>query len=993
VRRRISSPALVGRAAELALLDELLAGARAGAPALCVVSGEAGVGKTRLARELERRAAAAGMLCLRGQCLALAGGEFPFAPLVGIFRGLAAARGPAALEALDAGARRLLQLQAAGPGDGEPPAPAIVHASVVEALRRLAATEPAAILVEDVHWADESTRDFLQVLVRGLSEEKLLVLATFRTDELPGEHPARALLAEMARWERVCSLELGRLSREQTARQLEAIAGHEVAPEALQAIHARAQGNPFLAEELWAARAGAGQDAIPASLGDALLARVRRLPADTQAALRLLAVFGRPVGAELAAVAAAAADKPAGSDPDTTAAALRRAADAHVLVPGEGGRTLTFRHALVREALYGELMPGEREALHRSVAEALAATSGGGVAAELAYHHLAAGRRPAALVASIDAGLEEVRLTAYPEALAHFERALELWESVEPDADPALDRADLHREAAEAARLVGEYERAIEHCRAALEHLDVTRDPVRVACVYALLGRFQSWDAERSLAELDRALALLGPDPAAEHACVMTTQSLMLGLLGRRAEARDRAGEALAAAEAAGAEREACRARSELGLAQAFMGDLEGGERSLRAALQAAEELRAAEEVARGWTYLAELERLRGRSRAALAAMQEGRHRAVALGASASWGAFMAVLSADDLFHLGFWDDLDALLETTASVNAGRPGAVAWPLVAGQLALARGEVEEAAALLERARECALRGVTTELLPHVGAALAELELARGDAPAARARVAEMLKLIGGHEDVINTPVLYGAGARAEAQIAVRALRSRDAAAAKAARERAHELTASLAALVSSAPGDRPPPRAAACLEQAKADLAPPGAPAAAAQWARAAAAWEALGHPYPAAWARLRHAELLLTGRRAQRRASRSLELAHAHAARLGATVLLADIEALARRARVPVAAAPARPDKDDETLGLTPREAEVLRLIADGLTNRQIGEKLFITPKTAGLHVSRILAKLNVDSRVKAAALAHRAGLAEPDPTAEPGLR
>ena len=222
----------------------------------------------------------------------------------------------------------------------------------------------------------------------------------------------------------------------------------------LDGIYGRAHGNPFLAEELWATRSMA----IPATLGDTLLARVRTLPAEAQRVLRLLAVFGRPVGDELAGAAA--------PDADATIAALRRAVGEHILMPTDGGRRLTFRHALVREALYAELLPGEREDLHRAVLAALDRGAGG--AAELAYHHLAAGQHAEALVASIDAGLDDARRAAYPEALQQFERALELWETVEP-ADPALDRLGVYQAAAEAARLTGEYERAVEHCRARMD--------------------------------------------------------------------------------------------------------------------------------------------------------------------------------------------------------------------------------------------------------------------------------------------------------------------------------------------------------------------------------------------------------------------------------------------------------------------------------------------------------------------------------------------
>ena len=647
----------------------------------------------------------------------------------------------------------------------EPVAPAHAHAAMLELLRRVAEEQPAAIVIEDIHWADESTRDFLRSAARALEHERLAIAVTFRSDELAADHPARALVAELIRCDPVVHLALERLTLEQTAEQLAAIAGEPVAGAAVSAVHARAHGNPFLAEELWAAGASA---TIPATLGDALLARVRGLSPETQHVLRLLAVFGRPVGPELLV----AADR----RPEATLELARGALAAHILERCAGGAQLTFRHALVREALYAELLPGEREALHDAVLSALEAS--GGSAAELAYHLLAAGRRAEALGASIDAGLEDVRRAAYPEALTHFERALELWDAAAEGSSPrGMDRLDVRREAAEAARLTGEYDRAIEHCRAALEQVDLVRDPVRAAGFFERLSRYESWDTERSLVSLEQALELLGPEPSAERARALTGRALQLSMRGRWPEARASAEQALAVAVAIGERVEECSALTELGIALAFDGDPDAGEHRLRRALALAEEQAAPEEVARAYTNLAELERLRGRTGAALEAMRDGQAQAEAMGVGASWGAFMAVLSTDDLLQLGRWEELDSLLDGTRDLTAGRAGAVVWPLVAGQLAMARGQLEPAGELLERARECALRGATPELLPHVGTALAQLRLWQEDPPAARRHVEEACRLIGDHEDVLNTPPLLYAGVRVEAEIAARAMRAR------------------------------------------------------------------------------------------------------------------------------------------------------------------------------------------------------------------------
>ena len=212
---------------------------------------------------------------------------------------------------------------------------------------------------------------------------------------------------------------------------------------------------------------------------------------------------------------------------------------------------------------------------------------------------------------------------------------------------------------------------------------------MRAAGFFERLSRYESWDGERALEAAERALDLLGPEPSAERARALTGRALQLSMRGRWPEARAGAEEALAVAVAAGARAEECWARSELGIALAFDGDADAGEHCLRRALALAEEHAAPEEVARTYVNLAELERLRGRTGAALAAMREGRERADALGIGASWGVFMAVLATEDLLELGRWEELDAALDATRDVNAGRAGAVLWPLVAGRLALAR----------------------------------------------------------------------------------------------------------------------------------------------------------------------------------------------------------------------------------------------------------------------------------------------------------------
>ena len=227
-----------------------------------------------------------------------------------------------------------------------------------------------------------------------------------------------------------------------------------------------------------------------------------------------------------------------------------------------------------------------------------------------------------------------------------------------------------------------------------------------------------------------------------------------------------------------------------------------------------------------------------------------------------------------------------------------------------------------------------------------------------------------------EQLLYAPTLYAMGARVEAEAALAAATDdgrRERAAAAAGR-----LVAELEALLT---GEGSPPSALAHAQAARSEAARAAGADTEAMWTAVAGAWAAVGARYPAAYASWRGAEAALRGSGARAGAD-ALRAAHEQATALGAELLRSELEALARRARVPLGVAPGEggePDPSSLTaLGLTAREAEVLELVGEGLTNRQIAERLFISPKTAGLHVSNILGKLRVANRTQAAEVAHR---------------
>jgi predicted ATPase len=459
---------LVGREAEGAVLAWGRGGARAGRPVAVMVSGEAGVGKSRLMREFTARAGAEGARVWTGRCLPLADGLAPYGPWVEMLREIASDVGPARLRELaEQSADRLAVLvsdlagdasggagdTASGPLAADAAHPRL-HADLLDFVERLA-REPTVLVVEDLHWADRSTRAVLSTLVAGLRRGHLLLVCTYRIGEVPPDHPTRALLMELTR-SGLDRIDLGPLGEGETARLMAGITRTEPAAVLAREVFARSGGNPFLVEELVAAGPEAGT--LPDQLREILLLRVRRLPALARAAMRVIALAGRGVDHGLL-------DAVLSPPVDRLPAELRRAVEDHLLVVD--GERYAFRHALVAEALVADTIPGERIALHRALAEALAARAAdqpparpssiiASEQAELAHHWAAAGEAGPALVAAVTAGLAAERASAMPEARRNLEHALELWwRAPSARAQSGLDLVELYRRAAEAASTVG----------------------------------------------------------------------------------------------------------------------------------------------------------------------------------------------------------------------------------------------------------------------------------------------------------------------------------------------------------------------------------------------------------------------------------------------------------------------------------------------------------------------------------------------------------
>ncbi len=380
------------------MFDEALAGAEAGRPSLLLASGESGVGKSRLVAEFAARTRAAGARVLCGDCIELGDGELPYAPIVGALRDLIREIGPDRLAELAGPSRgelgRLLPELATGEvaGGDEQFAQARLFELLVRLFGKLGMERPLALIIEDLHWADRSTRDFLSFLSRAARDERLVVVGTYRSDELHRRHPLRGFLAELERLDAVERIELAPFSRLELTAQLSGILGHSPDPAVTEELFTRTEGNAFFVEELLVAGEEGGYTVMPETLRDALMVRVESLQPATQEVLRAVAASGRAVSHGLLA------DVSPVPEP-VLIEGLREAVTNHVLVQKPDGQSYAFRHALMREAIYDDLLPGERGALHVRLAEALEgepslAADSVGAEAELAWHWSQARRAP-----------------------------------------------------------------------------------------------------------------------------------------------------------------------------------------------------------------------------------------------------------------------------------------------------------------------------------------------------------------------------------------------------------------------------------------------------------------------------------------------------------------------------------------------------------------------------------------------------------------------
>jgi ATP/maltotriose-dependent transcriptional regulator MalT len=1005
---RMTSVRFVGRSAELAELIAAFRDAGERRASLALVGGESGVGKSRLAGELSRHARESGARILSGDCVELGEDELPYAPLLTALRPLVRDGDPA-LDALAPPLRSALDAILPGLGAAEPGGEAAqsrVFEALLALLQTLGESEPVVLIVEDLHWADTSTRSFMRFLARTICNERLLVVGTYRSDELNRRHPLRPLLAELASDPYTRLLELPRFTPEELAEQLEGILTDRPEPGLVERVYARSEGNALYTEEILAAGLD-GRGALPPTLRDALMLRVERLSPRVQELLRWLACQPAADHELVTAVA--------GLEPQELRDALREAVASHIVVTVDD-ESYGFRHALLREVVYDDLLPGERTQMHAALARALEerierGEGGAHITAQAAHHWASAGDQPQALAAAVRAALSAERVNAFHEAQSLFERALALWDRVpDPEATAGIREVELLKHAAAACDQAGEPMRQEALLRKALELVGEEADP----SAYALLLERVSqslWAQHRqdeAVAELKRGLALLPADePSAERATLLSQLAKKRMLQSRHTETRETAEEAIAVARASGNREAEGRALNALGTVIGMSGNPDEGVKLLRESLAIARELGLPWDEGGAWVNIADVLHLAGRTKEAVEVAREG----LVLEIDHPWRTvvWLQLTIADCSFHLGNWDEAEAAMPASSRRHTGGTF-LFWQLTRAMIALGRGDIAAASEALS-ALELAQTGTTEpQFVGPYGTLRSELFRRRGDIAAARAAVDDAIDRIEYcSDDMVRVTSVSTAGLRIEGDAAQLAHDLRDEEAERVARERARSMVERVR--TASASGG-PVERAQAAIAEAEyarvteAGGAGAGGDRSGAKggdgsgsrgggfasgsalelWPAAAAAWEALERPYPVAYARWREAEALLAARDREG-ATQAASSALAIARRLGSAWLAEEIESLVVGARLRLgedgaAAAPAARDQQDEDpFGLTPRERDVLTLVASGATNREIGEQLHMAEKTASVHVSRILAKLNVRSRTEAAAVAHRQGL------------
>jgi DNA-binding CsgD family transcriptional regulator len=893
---------------------------------IVVVSGEAGVGKSSLVA-VERAAALTDVL--DGSCLQLAGQALPLAALEQIFD----ARGgwPAAADG----------------AEQQSPEQRLKAVRVwADALAPSGAATATTLVIDDLQWADETTCDFLVYLACTAARRRLSLVLTLRDDETPQVGRVQQAVDELTRLPGADCLELSRLNREETRELVAAMTGNADGD----AWYEQTQGNPYLLGELV-------KDPGARRVKDVLLSRVRSLGADAAGLVRLAAIFGLWVSDQRLFRAS-------GLSPDRYGTAVREAVDVGVLVVE--GADYAFRHSLMCEAVLAQLLPFERRMLHEQAARALSADADDDVvtASAVSLHWSAAGVTDEAAEWSVRAARKARRLNAFAESWAHYQRALEFGRK--PDADPGR-RLDLALEAAGTARLAGDPATAATLLEGALRADGIPR-PARASALERL-GCFL-WEAgltARSRAAYAEAAATLDTEVTACHAQVWGAMARGAFIMAEFDEAVRLSDRAITAAREHGTTAVLADALTTRGTAGTFLGDA-GALDLLREGVRLARDVEDRVVLCRSYANLIVAYEFSGMPAEASAAALEGLTLLPEYGLELPVGAALACNATNMLIRRGQYSRCEAVLAELLDGRITQGQGLHLHLERAELHLAMGNTGAARASLAAAAPLS-EVDEPAVVAAIAAAAAGIQAAEADRDRCFRTVDEALRRLSATQDKHFRTELLVIGLRNEADRSGPVAGRLD-------RETAARLDRLSAELDEVADADTDDLNYAADLRTARNECARARGTATAADWAEAVALWQAADRPREEAYCLLREAECQVAAKRRDRAAARATA-AREIAQRLGAAPVVAEVDALLSRTRIAPAPLP-RSSAENRPYGLTEREFEVLALLGTGATNRQIARTLFISDRTVGVHVSRVLHKLQVTNRAQAAAVAAR---------------
>lgn len=965
VSRRMSSGHHVGRADELAVgqavLQRILDGGSSDTAQVLLITGEAGIGKTRLLDELLDRARSAGAITGCGRCLEHGGEVRPLSAVTELVAdlGLAQRSTDTATQPATTGAA-----SRAGPAD----ASAQLFDDVRSLLRNLSRRGPAVVAIEDLHWADHTTRNLVSELARLRGLDRILLVATFRSDELHRRHPLLPLLADLEHAARPERIDLEPLNPDEMTQLAEAILDTSLDPGRSRELHRRSGGNPFYAEELLAA-ADSGADRLPAGVRHVIMARSQSLEPGALACLQAASTLAAPMDSQVLGATAALA-------PDRARDAIDALCRERFLVEGRDG--FRFRHELVREVFLDELLPGERAELFARAAQALG-THRPERLGEMARLHLNAAQLPEALATSVRAAEAAGAIGASAEASQHYGRALDLWARVDHAGDVAgLSHVRLLRRAAEVADRARLFDLAVELARKAVAEAAETRDHFEEGAAQFDLSAYL-WNASLPGMEdaIERALELLPREqPSVERAGVELRVARWAAFTGD--PGADDALEAVAAMAAELGERGIeTTARAHIGYQRAKLGD-ESAIENLREGVSRAATIGDGRAALTTAINLSDVLVNLGRYDEASAWHDEGSATAERYALGDTSGVIFQGNVLLALEPLGRWDEAAKIVDdisrrlTPETMHRWATAFLGWT----QIQIHRGNHAEVADSYLRGLDMWRTGYYGSDLIPLGTGLIELAAAGTVDPIDAATVGAWLDHIRPGDSLLAARLVAVAARHVIPPPGV------------AQHEPTIDTVHSWIDRLQCATGDYSvvPPVLEAWLEQARAELAEAVGRTTTEQWADLASVWDEIGCPFFAADARYRQADALLRAGGGRSSGDRHLAtglLTHARrtAEALGARPLRRNTDDLARRARLRLDATDTdqlQVAAEPSPFGLTDREVQVLRLVNEGQSNGQIAAKLFISIKTVSVHVSSILRKLGAANRIEAAAIARR---------------